>query len=123
MSASPFRIVRPAPVLLSAFGGPKRLPVRPPALRGDGFDAAFDDDTLFFDVFRAPGSGEVLAQGPALFNLRRPSRRRACARSLRRDVRVRSSESDRHLRVVVSAPTEACALRFEGPLGAFEAEI
>ena len=66
----------------------------------------------------------MLAQGPALFNLAaafKAARVRALPSGETCAFEVQ--EFDRHLRVVVSAPTEACALRFEGPLGAFEAEI
>ena len=124
MRAPTFRIVHPAPVLLSAFSGPQRLPVRPPALRGEGFEAAFDDDTLFYDVFRVPGSGKVLALGPALFNLAdglRAARVRAIPWGETCPFEVH--EFDRHVRVVISAPPAASSLSFEGPLGAFEMEI
>ena len=39
----------PTPTLLSRFTAARRIPTRPLAARGPDFDAAFDDDTLWFD--------------------------------------------------------------------------
>ncbi len=119
-----FRLVRPEPALLSAFGGGKRLATRPLYARDANFDDAFDDDTLFFDAFREASGDKIVLVGPALFNVADGLKAmRARALPSGQSCRFSILELDRHTRVVVDAPAGAKALAFEGPLGAFEVVV
>jgi len=59
-------IVRPSSVPIPP-GSPRRTAPRPSHLRPPDYADKFDDDTLFFDVFRE--GGRVVAVGPPLVNL------------------------------------------------------
>ncbi len=56
-----------SPVLLSTFGL-RREPPRPIGDRTAGYDAAFDFDTLFYDVFRTADPRQVVCLGPPPLN-------------------------------------------------------
>src|ERR1043165_836107 len=58
-----------SPIVLDPSLGLRRQSPRPRALRQPDFDARFDFDTLFYDVFRHPDNNTVLMIGPALYNL------------------------------------------------------
>ncbi len=54
-------------VLLASFGLRRELP-RPVAYREVGYDARFDAETLFYDVFASPDDRFVMAVGPPFLN-------------------------------------------------------
>lgn len=94
-------------VMLSGFTSLRREPTRPVAFRTDGFDEKFDDDVLFYDVFRRT-DGLVTLLGPPLFNLEsfiRPDSIRSIPDRKPCPFRVR--RMDRQVQLIANVP-EAC---------------
>jgi hypothetical protein len=118
----------PRPVLLSAFTSERRRSVRPVHAQGPGFEAAYDSETLFYDVFwghaRGAGLRDVVALGPPLRNLDR----------LLKNLRITSDVGehalmwryralDRHMQIHITVPDAARRLCFSSALGTFNVEL
>jgi len=105
-------------VTLSAFTDVRRTPIRPIVHRGDDFDARFDDDTLFYDVFNSGRSTIMI--GPPLFNLAPLAESlRVVADGARRPARI--VPLDRAVRMHADVSAERA--RLESGLGAVECVV
>ncbi|MFD1330066.1 hypothetical protein [Mycoplana ramosa] len=112
-----------SPVLLSAFTTHRREATRPIAYRTDGFDEKFDDDVLFYDIFRR-ADGMVTLLGPPLFNLAqfiRPDSIRAMPSRQPCPFRVR--RLDRQVQLIVNVPETCKALEISLDGASVEVEI
>jgi hypothetical protein len=118
----------PNPVLFSQFTTARRQSVRPLHARDATFDARYDNEALFYDVFwgakAVNGRREIVALGPPLRNLEAGFK----------DLRIisdgdgtllpwRTRALDRHMQMFIEAPADANRLRFESSLGSFGVEI
>jgi hypothetical protein len=118
----------PHPVSLPSFTSARRQSVRPLSARGVGFDAAYDSETLFYDVFwgdaRGAGVRDVVALGPPLRNLDQ----------LLVNLRVTSDigphaltwryrSLDRHMQIHIVVPEAARTLCFASALGTFNVAL
>ncbi len=114
----------PTPTLLSQFTSARRLPARPPEARQAGFEAAFDDDTLWFDAFRSPDGRHAVLIGPPHLNLAG-----AFAGAVARDraggaaLPARARTLDRQSQLWVAVPPARPALVVETGLGAIEVAV
>lgn len=117
-------LFQPSPILLSDFTAVRREATRARTARNERFDAEFDDDTLFFDAFRAPNSDQVVLVGPPFFNLRH-----AFDGLVVRDASggpalpARVRHLDRHAQIWVSAAPAMTDLVLETRLGPIEVQI
>jgi hypothetical protein len=96
--------------------------------RDANFDAHYDNDTLFYDVFwgATPSAGRraVVALGPPLHNLEAGFKDLRITSDVGGEVlpwRLRAL--DRHMQIFIDAPDSARTLRFESSLGAFTVEV
>ena len=118
-----YDIIEPAPIVLSDFTTARREPTRPPELREPGFEQQFDDTTLFYDAFRAPGSGQVLVIAPPFLNLSNAMRSmRVTAVPSGRLCKFRIERLDRCTRIRIDAP-HGERLAIETDFGCFELQI
>ncbi|MEO1313640.1 MAG: hypothetical protein AAFV27_07155, partial [Pseudomonadota bacterium] len=69
MTEKRFIEVHAEPVIIPDAAPARRVPIRPLKYRDEDFDAKFDHDTLFYDVF-PNADGDILASGPPLWNLK-----------------------------------------------------
>jgi len=108
--------------MLSAFTDARRAPTRPVSLQDADFEAKFDEDTLFFDIFQSGRS--IVMTGPPLLNLAplmqdlRVSVSGAAYPSttigLDKTVRVRAAVSNRAVRLVSGLGTVDCVVSPSG---------
>jgi hypothetical protein len=118
----------PNPTLLPQFTPLRRQSMRPLDARNADFDAQYDNETLFYDVFWATamphGQPEIVALGPPLHNLAAATQ----------DLRVsnvadgaalpwRYQALDRHMQIRITAPHTVTALRFQSSLGDFTVQV
>jgi hypothetical protein len=109
------------PVVLPAAAPVRRESPRPPALRDGRYEAQFDWDTLFYDVYRV--DAHAVFQGPPLFNLAAPwlaapvfrNRFGPLFPTTRRVERNRASE--------IWVKTDKDHFTVEGPLGRFDIAV
>lgn len=108
----------PTPTLLSRVTTLRRVPTRPPEARQPGFEAAFDDDTLWFDAFRSPDGRHAVLLGPPHLNLAG-----TLAGAVVRDrqggpaLPVRARTLDRHSQLWVAVAPACSALEVDAGFG------
>lgn len=109
--------------VLDSSGPWRRRAPRAVADRQAGYDARFDELTLFYDVFRRDGAVEII--GPPLLNLDEGLRPMDLRASGRRYARAFSSHAkDRlHRHRIDGIPAEVRTMRLRCPLGTFRLEI
>lgn len=113
-----FAIRTPQPVNLPDFTDMRRIATRPAALRDADFDAQFDDEVLFFDVFYRQ-DGKIALVGPSLNNMADAIK----AMTLSSEpggpaFAFRVKEMDRLAQVIVDAPAGLTRLHMTCTFGA-----
>jgi hypothetical protein len=121
MKSSIFTI---SPVVLGPDIGLRRESPRPQSQRQPDFDARFDFDTLFYDVFRHPDRSTILMIGPALYNLSALfDDIRIIARPANEECRFRRHDMDRLTRVEVDAPQGTTEIVLRTRAGELHAKV
>ena len=113
-----------APIALSPVtltGDLRRDSPRPPALRNAQYEAQFDAETLFYDVYRA--GKYVVCQGPPLRNLFAPLRASAPFDAGFTRWLGRARHASRDKRGEIWLKSDATALTIDGPVGRFEVPV
>ncbi len=110
-------VASPQPWILPEGASLLRVSTRPVRFRQEGFDAAFDKTTLFYDCFLLPDGRQALLLGPPLLNLA-PTlsaiRVRAEPSGSRCKTRIRTL--DRHAQLWVELPQGTTALKIDAGL-------
>lgn len=123
LAAERVGIVSPRPVLLSSFTAMRREPTRPVEHRGAEFDARYDADTLFFDVFHGAQRRVVMVGPPFLNLLPALKEMTVTARPSGENCRFEIRELDRHGQIHVEVPDGTEALTLATAFGTVDVTI